>query len=275
MKGLVSVLLTVFAVALLATPQALALTAPAQAYLTGATTSGGTGNYAFDAAPKNPPVACSGTKTTLCDGDDATTLGTAIIMSTSFTVASFVAGDSFEFDLTMGSWTFVFVLYATGASAATLYTYWKSSGAASWSAGDSVSCSSCDGTGGTVYSTANVGFRLDNAGNGNSHSGDIIFYVAKAYLITSGGTGSSVSTVFAQDYAGGTTCPAALTQSGFCPTSGTPGGGVTAEARSPTSGTLSYTLANPLPELPFGLIFLAVPVAFAYTMIRKKKTSQN
>jgi hypothetical protein len=279
---LASTVLTVLVISLFIVPQALAFTQPTNfkyATATGTTScSGCSAAYQLEVSHFGPTLACSGsTKVPICIGDDAsTTLAVGMILvSKGFTSASLASGSSYEADMQIGTLYLAFVLHGTGGGtgAASLYLYYNT-GAPSWTQDtDVASCSSCAQA--TQYTANSIGFILEDSGNGANNNGEIVFYVSWTYLLGLylGSPTTTVSSLYVATYSGATSaCPSTFAMSGgFCPyTGGTATG--TPQDSYPNGGTASSTISQPLPELPFGLLFLAVPATLAYALIRKKRT---
>lgn len=196
-------------------------------------------------------------------GDDTTRIG--LLMKTvkissgnGFTAAGMVANDQYEIDFSVGTVNFSLLFKASGISAGTLSTFYKSSSVPLWNVGDTLTVGAIS-TGG-YYTGTNIGFKLVDATSGSD--GSVGLLIAKSYLKTllgsSGGTGAKLIDISASTFASGT---------------GQPGsGGATANDRSPTSGFASYTLASgAIPELPGGILLLALPVLAIYLLIRRMR----
>jgi hypothetical protein len=294
MRRLIPVLALVLLLApSLTTPLVLAVDQVALSYVSGSNTTkcGGSAcaggaeyTFATSAGGAQQVVTCTGTFAAFCAGDDAASspsVGVGMLLISGFTAASIPSGANYEVDMVIGTLEFAFVLHGTGTDVI-LYTYYYTTGggATTWNPGPTTSCGgTCSGAGGTNYPTSgfassDVGFTLYDSGTGNGANkfdGGVFLYVTKAYLISLGGTGSGVNTVYASTYSGATVCPGSVALSGsFCPISGGTLSG-TNQDRAPSTGNVSFTLAQPLPELPFGLLFLAAPAVLAYALIRKKR----
>jgi hypothetical protein len=280
--------------ALSTVPLAFALTTSASTtFLSGATTNNcgascaGGDKYTFDTAGSRATACTSGTATALCMGDDAsqTTLEADLNIiatktggSTSWTAASLASGDHYEIDFDVGTATVALVFLASGASAGTIYLYYCTTASTcsspnTWNSGPSAACGTgCTAASGT-FSTDNVGVILiDPTTHGSSaYDGVFAFYVSQSYLasIDGGYSGTSVASIYALTYLGGTSCPGSLPLSSFCPFTGTPTG--TAEDRTPSGSgiILTATLPNSLPELPSGLLLLALPLLAVYIAARR------
>jgi hypothetical protein len=287
------IIMTSFFMLLLLSPTALAVTqSQTLSYISVSSNtdscSGCSLQYQIDIAEKGTlTYSCSGTTAAMCSGDDGTTTAVLLYLTpgsghtSGFTAAGIVSGDNYEVDMVIGSLAFDFVLHGTGSAAATMYSYFCTTSCpgapATWSAGPTASCTSCASGSAypsTGFATSSVGFEIVDTGGGSSKSAEIVFYVTDAYLASlTGASGASVTQVHSRTFSSGTICPQSTAPSGgFCLySSGTLSG--TSQDSYPSSGSGSFTLAGPLPELPLGLFFLAAPAVLAYALIRKKRVS--
>ena len=222
------------------------------------------------ASPYNVKVACvqnsydisgyTGYKG-LMAGDDTTSIAFALKLNNTFPSLKvgggcMEAGDKYEINFTIDN-NFVIDFVATsGASAGKLIFFYKSGGV--WVAGDSLTQTSI--ASGTLYSSAsgNISFKLTDYSS--SDYGYVKFVVSRDYLKAHGGAGSTLTSISGASYKGSSTAT----------NPGEDGG--TKKDRSPSgSGTASYILqSGTLPEFPFGMLLLAVPVIAIYLFFRKR-----
>ena len=98
----------------------------------------------------------------------------------------------------------------------------------------------------------NIGFKLTDSTS--LLDGSVKLWVSKHYLYSLGLRGSTVECISASTREQG---------------DGTPGDGVDMD-KVPDGGCLSWSLKSPIPEFPFGLLLLALPVIAFYLYMRRR-----
>jgi hypothetical protein len=168
-----------------------------------------------------------------------------------FQVSGMSARDQYEVYFTIGTVSFCILFHATGASAGTC-TLFKLVDS-SWSS--QVSLTPTTITSGTLYSTTDwkIGFILTDATD--TAYGSVKFVISKSYLVSLGASGSVVTGIYATAYSSG---------------DGSPGTGVLRD-RCPSTGSVSWTLGGNIPDLPMGILLLALPLIAVYAYLRRSK----
>ena len=205
--------------------------------------------------------------------DDPTNMYQALVFvngTSSFRATTMTSGDQYEMDFTVGSINFSMVFLASGANSGNLTIYYKQSAFTNWDQGKSFTVSSIMSGAQFMDSSSSIGFiPISSSSITNGSDGAIVFVASKNYLGTLGATGSTVSGVTGIDFTSGTGCPQDRAASGgICPVG-------TASAysdRTPGTGSASWTLANgAVPEFPFGVLLLALPLFFLYYVVRRRR----
>lgn len=170
-----------------------------------------------------------------------------------FDATGMTADDQYEVEFTMGEYDYSMMFLATGAAAGTMKFFYKTTAESTWSSGETHTENTI--TSGTAYQSVslNIGFTLTSS---STTTGSVKLVVKKNYLATLGATGSTISTIFAANFASGT---------------GQPGsGGATPNDRCPSTGGASWNLSEVIPDFPHGVLLLIAPVISIYLIIRKK-----
>ncbi len=205
--------------------------------------------------------------------DDPTNMYQALVFvngTSSFSATIMTSGDQYEIDFTAGSINFSMVFLASGANSGNLTIYYKQSAFTNWDQGKSFTVSSITSGAQFMDSSSSIGFiPISSSSIANGSDGAVVFVASKNYLGTLGATGSTVSGVTGIDFTSGTGCPQDRAASGgICPVG-------TASAysdRTPGTGSASWTLANgAVPEFPFGVLLLALPLFFLYYVVRRRR----
>jgi len=168
-----------------------------------------------------------------------------------FTVRGMQRGDQYELRFTIGNYTFAILFRASGSSAGTCRLYYRAINSQQWSAGEYFTRTRISS--GTVYNSpsGNIGFVLTSATS--TSPGSVKFIMKKDYLYSLGARGSLVSDIYALATANGNGQPY----------TGTP------NDRCPSTGGVSWTLQGDIPDLPTGILILALPLIAIYIYLSR------
>ena len=172
-----------------------------------------------------------------------------------FKVRGMKPNDQYEvqFNFPASSKSFSILFWASGSSAGKCRLYYKDE---SWVPSEDFFVKGI--VSGTHYRSlsGNIGFTLRDASP--YLYGFVKLVVSKEHLYNLGARGNIVTGIFAIALAGG---------------NGEPGGGVdTPNDRCPAEGYASWELKGDIPDLPMGVLLLALPIIAIYAYLKRSKS---
>lgn len=170
-----------------------------------------------------------------------------------FLIDNMTNADQYEVQFSIGDINFSILFIAHGSAHGSCKLFYYTNG--SWTL--SVTLTVTDIVSGRTYTSTGqeIGFNLEDAKK--NKPGLVKFIVNKNHLYALGARGNLVTGIFAIALAGG---------------NGQPGGGVsTPNDRCPASGYASWALQGDIPDLPTGILVLAVPLIAIYAYLRRSK----
>ncbi|MEM3162288.1 MAG: hypothetical protein QW056_04820 [Candidatus Bathyarchaeia archaeon] len=166
-----------------------------------------------------------------------------------FTISRMRSGDQYEIYFSIDGKDFCILFRASGASQGTCTLFNKTG--SSWTSRASLTATNI--ASGRAYNTADykIGFILTNAGA--TTPGSVKFIISKQYLYDLGARGNLVTGIYATTRSSGTGIPGTGTQMDRCP----------------ASGYASWTLQGDIPDLPAGILLLALPLIAIYAYLKR------